>query len=498
MVDPADAAAPPLAEGTGTAGGRGTAVDGGWVRPRPGRRALLADVGWGAVATTTCVLGLELTRAVSDALPQAAPARVEDVAWTVLVAAPLAVRRLLPLTAMVVSTGAFVALGERHLASASTFTLNLVLFLVLLSGTAWARDRRRLAVVWVVVLTAMAGWYLLRVVLLPVGTGPTSAALVGLTALINVVYFAGALLGGRALWRGARDSAALHRTAAQLRREQERAARAAVVAERLRIARELHDVVAHHVSTTGVRAAAARRVLERGADDGTGVARAAAALREVEEGSRSAVTEMRDLLGVLRDPGADPDSDAGTGPAAVPPGAAPRELPQPSPADLPRLVEEVRACGLDVGLVVVGEPAPLPGTTGTSLHRLVQEALANVARHSAAGAARVVVRWVPDGVPDHGRGGGHGRPPGHVEEGHVEQGHVEEGHLEKGHVEVEVVDDGPARSAAQRSTGTGLGHVGMRERAALAGGWVEVGPRPGGGYRVRARYPLAEPARPPR
>ncbi|MEJ5887775.1 histidine kinase, partial [Pseudokineococcus marinus] len=248
--------------------------DEGWVRPRPGHRALLADVGWGVLATTTCVLGLELTRAVSDALPQAAPARVEDVAWTVLVAAPLAVRRLLPLTAMVVSTGAFVALGERHLASAATFTLNLVLFLVLLSGTAWARDRRRLAVVWAVVLTAMAGWYLLRVVLLPVGTGPTSAALVGLTALINVVYFAGALLGGRALWLGARDRAALHRTAAELRREQERAARAAVVAERLRIARELHDVVAHHVSTTGVRAAAARRVLERGADDGAGVVRA--------------------------------------------------------------------------------------------------------------------------------------------------------------------------------------------------------------------------------
>lgn len=443
----------------------------GWVRPRPGRRALLVDAGWGALATAVCVLGLELTRAVTDVLPQEAPGRVEDVAWTVLVAAPLAVRRRLPLTAVVVSAAAFIGLGERSPASAATFTLNLVLFLVLLSGTAWARDRRRLAVVWVVVLAAMAGWYVLRVLLLPVGVPSTSAALVGLTALINVVYFAGALLGGRALWRGARDREALRRTAAELRREQERAARAAVVAERLRIARELHDVVAHHVSTTGVRAAAARRVLERGADDGAedraGVVRAVAALREVEEGSRAAVTEMRDLLGVLRDPGADAGgtpTDATTGVAGARGGGS-RELPQPSPADLPRLVEEVRGCGLDASLVVVGEPAPLPATTGATLYRLVQEALANVARHSTAGAARVVVRWVPDRGPV--RGPHRGAP---------------------GHVEVEVVDDGPARTG---SAGTGLGHRGMRERAALAGGWVEVGPRPGGGYRVRARYPLA-------
>ncbi|ROP43757.1 sensor histidine kinase [Pseudokineococcus lusitanus] len=429
-----------------------------WVRPAPGRRGLLVDAGYAAVAVLACVLGLELTRAVAGMaaqLPQEVPGRVEDVAWTVLVALPLAVRRRLPLTAMVVSAGAFIGLGERYPASASTFTLNLTLFLVLLSGTAWARDRRRLAGVWVVVLVAMAGWYLLRVVLLPADVPATSSALVGLTALINVLYFAGALLGGRALWRAARDRDALARTAAELRREQGRTARAAVVAERLRIARELHDVVAHHVSTTGVQAAAARRVLERGPADEAALARATGALRQVEGSSRDAVAEMRDLLGVLRDPGE--GARAGDGPAPAP------ERPQPSAQDLPALVEEVRARGLDVRLAVVGTPATLPATTGTTVHRLVQEALANVVRHSAAAGARVVVRWVA----------ADGATPGHVE--------------------VEVVDDGPARTG---TSGSGLGHRGMAERAALVGGAVETGRRPGGGYRVLARYPLVRAAGP--
>jgi len=438
----------------------GTPAADGWVRPAPGRRGLLVDAGYAAVAVLACVLGLELTRAVAGMaaqLPQEAPGRVEDVAWTVLVALPLVVRRRFPLTAMVVSAGAFIGLGERYPASASTFTLNLTLFLVLLSGTAWARDRRRLAGVWVVVLVAMAGWYLLRVVLLPVDVPATSSALVGLTALINVVYFAGALLGGQALWRAARDRDALSCTAAELRREQGRTARAAVVAERLRIARELHDVVAHHVSTTGVQAAAARRVLERGPADEAALARATGALRQVEGSSRDAVAEMRDLLRVLRDPG---EGAGGDGPAAAP------ERPQPSAQDLPALVEEVRARGLDVRLAVVGTPArlpALPALTGTTVHRLVQEALANVVRHSAATGARVVVRWVAED----------GATPGHVE--------------------VEVVDDGPARTG---TSGTGLGHRGMAERAALVGGTVETGRRPGGGYRVRARYPLVRAAGP--
>ena len=437
---------------------------GSWVRPVPGRRELALDVATGLLAAAVCVLGLELTRAASGADAPSAVGRVEEIAWTALVALPLGVRRLLPVTAMLVSAGAFITLGSRSPLSAATFTLNLALFLVLLSGTAWARDRRRAAVAWVVVLVAMVVWYLASLAgVVSRGLPPATAGLVALTALINVLYFSGALLGGRALWRAARDRDALRRTAEQLRAEQELTSRAAVVAERLRIARELHDVVAHHVSTTGVQAAAARRVLERSADGGAGaaVSRAAGALRQVEASSRAAVGEMRGLLGVLRAPddpvevAGGPDPRTAVGEPRVP------QRPQPGVEDLPQVVEDARTRGLDVSLAVVGEPRPLPGTTATSVVRLVQEALVNVERHSAAGSARVVLRWLdggPAGGDDHARAA----------------------------VEAEVVDDGPARPG---TTGTGLGHRGMRERAALVGGEVETGARPGGGYRVRGRYP---------
>jgi len=450
------------AVGAGAGGPVGTA-GAAWVRPLPGRRELLADAATGLLAAAVCLLGLELTRAAVGADPQGALGRAQDVLGTALVALPLCVRRRLPITAMLVSAGAFIALGSLSPMSAATFTLNLALFLVLLSGTAWARDRRRAAVAWVVVLVAMVVWYLASLAgVVSRGLPPATAGLVALTALVNVLYFSGALLGGRALWRAARDRDALRRTAEQLRAEEEVTARAAVVAERLRIARELHDVVAHHVSTTGVQAAAARRVLERSEDVGAGAAASRArvgdALRQVEASSRSAVGEMRGLLGVLRAPDDQDDPSGGLDPRTAVGQPPSPSVPEPDVEDLPRLVEEVRARGLDVSLAVVGEPRSLLGTTATSVVRLVQEALVNVERHSTAGSARVVLRWLDEGRP----GGGPA-------------------------VEAEVVDDGPARRGRG---GTGLGHRGMRERAALVGGAVETGTRPGGGYRVRGRYPV--------
>ncbi|MEJ5915956.1 sensor histidine kinase [Pseudokineococcus sp. 1T1Z-3] len=441
-----------------------------WARPRPGRPSLLLDVGSGVVAVLVAVLGLGLTRAAFADVPgsgvDGGPPPPLDVLLTVLVALPLCGRRVVPLTGMVVSPAAFITLGVLSPSSAGTFTLNLVLFLVLLSGTAWARDRRRLVAVWVVVLAAMLAWLLAGVLGgVSAGLQGAGAGLLALTALVNVLFFAGAWLGGQALWRAARDRERLRATADQLRAEQGRTARQAVVAERLRIARELHDVVAHHVSSTGVQAAAARRVLERAAPEDAGVGYAAEALRQVERSSRSAVGEMRALLGVLRTPEEDGEgAPEGAGAAPAPP--------QPGLADLPALVGRARAAGLAVELTVVGSPRELAATTGTTLHRLVQEALANTARHSTSRTARVVVRW-PTGderLPD--APGGASVPGG----------------CSAPVVEVEVTDEGPVRGG---TSGTGLGHVGMRERAALVGGAVETGPRPGGGYRVRARYPLA-------
>lgn len=468
------AGAPGAADPTGPFGRR-------WVRPRPDARALRLDVVTGLVATALCLLGLELTRA-AGMLPPSGAGRAEELAETALVALPLCFRRAAPVTSMLASSGAFLLLGLRAPASGAAFMVQLAFFLVLLSGSAWARDRRRADLAWVVIVLVMAVWLVVIYVdpaSFPGVTGST-VALAALGILVNIVYFAGARLAGDSLWRAARGRAQLEAVAVALREEQERSARRAVLDERLRIARELHDVVAHHVSVAGVQAAGARRVLERAGGAGAStegdrgsaaLQRAGQALREVERSSRTAVAEMRSLLGVLRSPDDRP-------PEAERPDVVP-DLPQPGLDRLPELVEEVRGRGLAVDLRVVGAPREVSATADASLYRLVQEALANVQRHSAAGSARVVVRW-PERAAQQG-----GLVGGVDDVDDVDD--VVDGRREE--VEVEVLDDGPSLDGGG---GCGLGHVGMRERAALAGGAVDIGPRPVGGYRVRARYPVGE------
>jgi signal transduction histidine kinase len=234
----------------------------------------------------------------------------------------------------------------------------------------------------------------------------------------------------------------------QLRREQAAEARRIVVEERARIARELHDVVAHRVSLMTVQAGAAKAVA---AQDPEGALQAMGA---VEEAGRQALDELRHLLGVLR-PETDPD---GLGP-------------QPGLADLPRLVEQVRGAGLDVSLATDGVPDRLPARVDLFAYRIVQEALTNVLKHAGPGA-RTEVRVGTD------RSG----------------------------IVVEVLDDGQGRAwsrpeADDQLTPTGptaragRGIVGMRERALLLGGTLDARSRPGGGFRVVAHLPTGgEPA----
>jgi signal transduction histidine kinase len=241
--------------------------------------------------------------------------------------------------------------------------------------------------------------------------------------------------------------------AAQLLREQAAEARRIVIEERTRIARELHDVVAHRVSLMTVQAGAAKAVA---AEDPEGALRAMAA---VEEAGRQALDELRHLLGVLRpETGLD-----GLGP-------------QPGLADLPRLVEQTRGAGLDVSLATDGLSGELPARVDLFAYRIVQEALTNVLKHAGPGA-RTEVRLGSD------RNG----------------------------IVIEVVDDGrgtdkglesadgrqPVDSDRQRRSGRSAGHgiVGMRERARLLGGTLEARPRPDGGFRVVAHLPTGgEPA----
>jgi signal transduction histidine kinase len=248
----------------------------------------------------------------------------------------------------------------------------------------------------------------------------------------NVIFVATAVwLAAFALQRRARRTAELEARATRLEREREERASTAVAEERTRIARELHDVIAHCVSVMTVQSGAARLLLEEDPQ------RALEPLLAVEETGRQALAEMRRLLEILR-------SDM------VETGLAP----QPGLSDLRALVERCEAAGLPVELMVEGEPEALAPGVDLAAYRVVQEALTNAIKH--AGPARV---WVTVHY------GGHA-------------------------LELEIADDG---QTVPNNGAHGHGLVGMRERVALYGGDLEAGPRGAGGYAVHARFPLDQP-----
>jgi signal transduction histidine kinase len=211
-------------------------------------------------------------------------------------------------------------------------------------------------------------------------------------------------------------------------RERDVAAREAVVEERARIARELHDVIAHHVSMIVIQAGAERRVL------GDANASTHEVLQTIEQIGRSALTEMRRLLGMLRGDANEPLT------------------PQPGLADVPLLVGQLREAGLHVALQVDGERRGLPVGIELSAYRIVQEALTNALKHAGDARTTVHVRYGPDSL------------------------------------ELEIADDGAGNG--DRASGGGHGLVGMRERVALYGGRLDAGRRPGGGFAVHVYLPI--------
>lgn len=242
------------------------------------------------------------------------------------------------------------------------------------------------------------------------------------SVVLLLVWSVGYILGGRL-----QRAEALARRAAELEQERNRA----ISEERARLARELHDIVAHSVSMIAVQAEAGETLLE---DDPE---RAAAAFRSIQAASRQSLTELRRLLGLLR------EADS---PAAL--------APQPGLAEIGRLVEGVRAAGLTVELTIVGEPSALDPGVDLSAYRVVQEALTNALRHAGPARARVRISYLP------------------------------------GALEVEVADDGHGGGEPAGAGADGQGLVGMRERVALYGGEFLAGRRSEGGFAVRARLPL--------
>ena len=219
---------------------------------------------------------------------------------------------------------------------------------------------------------------------------------------------------------------ALEERAERAERERESEAARARAEEQARIARELHDVIAHNVSVMVVQAAAGNDVFDSRPD------RAREALQTIEASGRKALGEMRRLLGIVRADGAE-------------------YAPQPGLEQLDELVEQVRAAGLIVEVGIEGVPRPLPAGIDLSAYRVVQEALTNTLKHARATRARVLIRYADDAL------------------------------------EVEVHDDGAGSGSGD---GSGHGLIGMRERVAAFGGSLDAGPASTGGFGVAARFPL--------
>jgi signal transduction histidine kinase len=329
----------------------------------------------------------------------------------VLLSLPLLWRRSAPVVTALLVVAALGALGDFP-----AFPAWVTFLIVFYSLGRYAADLRSLVVAFAL-LAATVVYDLL------VKDGEPITDLVGPWIMLVAAWAI-----GRVVRAQGREASRERERSKRLAHERDERARRAVAEERARMARELHDVVAHSVSLIAVQAQAVQRLLsgeERPAREG---------IDSIERVARQTATEMRRLLGILDRQGDGVARD-----------------PRPGVAGLGTLVEQVREAGLDVGLRIEGEPVPLAPGLDLSAYRIVQEALTNALKHARASHVDVVVRYAGD------------------------------------QLELEVEDDGRGEDQDQ---GGGRGLVGMRERAAVFGGELTAGPLPGQGFRVHARLPM--------
>ncbi|MCW3493113.1 sensor histidine kinase [Microbacterium sp. SSM24] len=395
--------------------------------------------------------GLLLGAVLSSALGSVAGVYGTDSAqgmqWGLLYAvgltAPLTLRRRFPeVVAVLVALVFFVGVSFRI---PEIYVGNIALFIAIYTVGAWVDDRRRAFFVRVAIIVGMFVWLL--VTTFQSATAPTEeglsreglfspfVAFMLIQFLVNAAFFGGAYYMGDRAYASALERAALQDRTRELEAAREVTAAQAVALDRVRIARELHDVVAHHVSAMGVQAGAARAVMDRDPDA------ARAALTGVEQSARSALDELRHLLETLRTPNGDaPNGDA--------PNASTVSL-----AGLPALIEHATENGLPTTLTIIGDEVALSDVAQVNIYRVAQEALTNARRHGGTDAAADVrLRFGTDAV------------------------------------ELEITNTGRSAGPVR----PGLGIVGMRERAAASGGTLEATPRARGGFLVRLRVPRHE------
>jgi signal transduction histidine kinase len=334
-------------------------------------------------------------------------------------ALPLVWRRRRPLLVLVVVLGAntvYYALGFPETG------FDLALPIAVYSAAAYT-DRRVSLLAAAVTVALFVGLFALKV-------GPFWATVPASFVAWLVAIFIALWVWGRYVQVRRAYTAELEARAERAERDREEQTRRAVAAERARIARELHDVVAHHIGVVVIQAGAGRRLLD------SDLEQTRSALVAVEDAGRRALTAMPSLLRALRSDQADET-----------------RAPQPTLDDLDELVAQVTAAGLPVEVRIEGAMRPLPAGVDLSAYRIVQEALTNTLKHAGAARAHVTVCY----------------------ELHV--------------LTVTVVDDGVGGWPSD-ATGSGHGLVGMRERAMLFGGQLRAGPRLEGGFRVAVRFPL--------
>ncbi len=364
---------------------------------------------------------LLVSMAVQLAFPTHVPHLAPETGMALVLAGSVALRRRFPLGALVVSLSAAVvsgALGGRL----PEHTVGPIVAVVLLFYGAGAFLPERRA--WLALALGLVGFAVESAVATP--------------GISNAVFNDGALgaapwILGRMVRLRASAADAQRELAERVDAEREQHARAQALGERTRIARELHDVIAHSISVMVVQAGGARVVM--GADD---LDQAERSLRSVELAGREALAEMRRLLGVLSD------------------GQDSRALaPQPGLVDVPVLIARAQAAGLAAELTVEGQQAQISPGLDLTAYRIVQEALTNAVKHAGSVPASVRIHWAEDAL------------------------------------ELEISDRGAgSRTCEDASTGHGI--PGMRERVALQGGTIRIGDRAGGGFQVCARLPLAQ------
>jgi signal transduction histidine kinase len=387
------------------------------------RHPTWVDSLWAVVLFGVSML-VEGTR--QDAQGTGAPMFVGPV--VVLLCLVVALRRRMPEKMLVLA----IVVGVTQLVldvqtTAADFAFLVITYTVAVSGAGWAS---RLALAMGLCAAALAQWRWPEQESSPLGTV--------VLVIFTTVPFALAWVLGDSLRTRRAYYAQLEERATRLEKEREAQAKVAVAAERARIARELHDVVAHNVSVMVVQADGAAYVLDAAPDQ------ARKALETISSTGRQALAEMRRLLGVLR---TGEHQEVG------------EYVPQPDVEQIDELVQQCRSSGLPVDFKVEGTPRPLPSGVELTAYRIVQEALTNTRKHGGPHAgASVRLVYFDDGlgllVEDDGKGAPH-----------------------------ELYEEGGA-------DGQGHGLIGMRERVGMVGGTLDAGPRPGGGFRISALLPL--------